>query len=456
MKTITNPTVCIIGAGPSGIAAAKNCQQYNIDFDIFEKNDKVGGNWVFNSKTGHSSVYENTHIISSKTLSEYEDYPMPDNYPDYPRHDQLQQYFENYSKHFGVYDKIKFHHTVDHITRDADGKWQVDYTDADGKKQHKIYDYLMVSNGHHWMPKYPNYEGEFTGKLMHSHDFKGVNDEWRGKKILVIGAGNSGCDVAVESARISKDVYMSMRSPQWFLPKFLLGVPSDTLLKSMEKLPATVRQKMLTKTLKIYSGDYESIGLPRNDKPVLSQHPTVNSDLIDYIRHGKIKIKPGVKRFNGKTVEFTDGTSQEFDIICCCTGFWTVFPFFDKDFIDFQHSEKVPLYRKMMHGDYDNLYFIGLFQPIGCIWPLADFQAKIACQEILGNYQRPKNIKQAIQHELDNPHYAFEGGQRHAVEVDYNAFRTELVADLASAGVKIPERKHQMTAPGFLMQMLRA
>lgn len=449
------PTVCIIGAGPSGIAAAKNCKQYNIDFDIFEKNDKVGGNWVFNSTTGHSSVYENTHIISSKKLSEYEDYPMPDSYPDYPRHDQLQQYFENYSKHFNVYDQIKFNHTIDHVERTKNGEWQVDYTDSDGTKQQKVYQYLMVSNGHHWKPKYPKYEGEFTGKFMHSHDFKGVNEEWRDKKILVIGAGNSGCDVSVEAARVSKHVCLSMRSPQWFLPKFLLGLPSDMLLKSMEKLSPTMRQKILTKTIKIYSGDYASYGLPRNTKPILSQHPTVNSDLIDYVRHGKIQPRTGVKRFDGKMVEFTDGTTEAFDIVCCCTGFWTVFDFFDKDFINFQHSEKVPLYRKMMHAEYDNLYFIGLFQPVGCIWPLADLQARLACQEILGNYQRPNNMQSAIKHELDNPHYQFESGQRHAVEVDYGTFRTELVTDLSSAGVHIPKREYNLSLKEVLLGLAK-
>lgn len=449
-----NKTVCIIGAGPSGIAAAKNCKDYNIEFDLFEKNDKVGGNWVFNSKTGHSSVYENTHIISSKKLSEYEDYPMPEHYPDYPRHDQLQQYFENYSKHFKVYDQIKFGHSVNHVERTADGQWQVDYSDEQGQKHQKIYQYLMVSNGHHWMPKYPQYEGEFTGSWMHSHDFKGVNDEWRDKKVLVIGAGNSGCDVAVEAARVSKNVYLSMRSPQWFLPKFLLGLPSDMLLKAMENIPSAIRQATLTKTLKIYSGDYASYGLPANTKPVLSQHPTVNSDLIDYVRHGKVKPKPGIKRLNGKTVEFTDGTSQEFDIICCCTGFWTVFPFFDPELINFQHSEKVPLYRKMMHADYDNLYFIGLFQPIGCIWPLADFQARLACQEIIGQYQRPKDMQAAIQHELENPHYNFEGGQRHAVEVDYNTFRAELISDLASTGANVPERDYHLSVRGLIAGLM--
>lgn len=448
--------VCIIGAGPSGITAAKNCQKNGISYDIFEKNDKVGGNWVFNSKTGHSSVYENTHIISSRTMSEYEDYPMPENYPDYPRHDHLQAYFENYSKHFGVYENIKFHHNVDHVTKNADGYWNVEYTDDQGQKHKQVYEYLMVSNGHHWMPKYPQYEGEFTGIWMHSHDFKGVTDEWRGKKVLIIGAGNSGCDVAVESARVSKDVFLSMRSPQWFVPKFMLGYPADILVKSLEKLSPKMRQMLLTKMVKAFTGNYADFGLPVNTKPMLTQHPTANSDLIDYVRHGKIKPKPAIQELDGREIHFVDGTVEEFDIVCCCTGFWTVFPFFDQEFIHFQHVDKIPLYRKMMHAEHDNLYFIGLFQPLGCIWPASDHQANLACQEILGKYKRPQDMHNAVKNEMDHPHYHFEGGQRHAAEVDYNDFRAELVSDLKSAGVHIPDRKPQVSITKLLKSLVTA
>ncbi len=448
--------VCIIGAGPSGITAAKNCQLNGIAYDIFEKNDKVGGNWVFNSKTGHSSVYENTHIISSRTMSEYEDYPMPADYPDYPRHDHLQAYFEDYAKHFGVYEQIKFHHSVDHVSKNTEGHWNVEYTDDQGQKHTQVYEYLMVSNGHHWMPKYPQYEGNFTGTWMHSHDFKGVNDEWRGKKILVIGAGNSGCDVAVESARVSKEVFISMRSPQWFVPKFMLGYPADILVKSLEKLSPKMRQILLTKMVKAFTGNYADFGLPVNTKPMLTQHPTANSDFIDYIRHGKIKPKPAIQKLDGKNIHFVDGSVEAFDIVCCCTGFWTVFPFFDQDFINFQHVEKIPLYRKMMHAEHENLYFIGLFQPLGCIWPASDHQANLACQEILGKYKRPKDMLKAVQHEMDHPHYHFEGGQRHAVEVDYNDFRAELVSDLKSAGVHIPERKPPVSMRKLLKSLVTA
>jgi len=431
--------ICVIGAGPSGITAAKNCIQSGLDVVVFEKNDKVGGNWVFNAKTGHSSVYENTHIISSKIWSEYEDFPMPADYPDYPNHRQLQAYFESYARHFGVYDHIRFNHTVQHITRTQEGLWEVRYLDDQGAEQTEIFDVLMVANGHHWDPKYPQYPGEFSGQFMHSHDFKGVTDDWRGKNVLVIGAGNSACDVAVESARVAGKVCLSMRSPQWFMPKFIFGVPSDVYAARVRWLPPAIRQILLTKLLRLIQGPYSRYGLPENTKPALSHHPTLNSDLLDYVRHGRVHPRPAIKALHGDEVEFVDGRREAFDIICACTGFWISFPFFDKSFINFRDVDRIPLYRRMMHARYDNLYFIGLFQPVGCIWPLADYQAKLACAEVTGRYRRPADIEARIRHEVENPHLKFDKGSRHSCQVDYHQFRKELKEELKQAGIDIGE-----------------
>ena len=429
--------VCVIGAGPSGLTAAKNCIENGLSVVVFEKNDRVGGNWVFNSKTGHSSVYENTHLISSKTWSEFEDFPMPESYPDYPNHIQLQAYFESYAKHFGVYSNIKFESSVQHVSRDRDGNWLVNWSDAAGNSQSDTFEYLMVANGHHNVPKYPEYPGNYTGKYLHSHYFKGVDDSWREKRVLVIGAGNSACDIAVEAARITKSVDMSMRSPQWFFPKFIFGQPGDVFAARSRWLPKKLRQYGLKILVRLIQGPYSRYGLPENTLLPLSTHPTLNSDLMDYIRHGRINPRPAIKSWDGLTVTFVDGSMREYDIICACTGFWTTFPFFDERFINFRDMAKVPLYRKMMHPDYANLYFIGLFQPIGCIWPLADYQAKLACLEILGKYERPRDIAARIKNEVEHPHFDFGPGQRHAMEVDYHTFRKELKEELKKAGVDI-------------------
>ena len=402
--------VCVIGAGPSGLAAAKSCLMSGLPVVVFEKNDRVGGNWVFNSATGHSSVYENTHIISSRAWSEFEDFPMPADYPDYPGHRQLQAYFESYARHFGVMDRICFGHTVQQVRKTADGGWQVDVLDASGQPQQHHFTHLMVANGHHWHPKHPDYPGTFSGRYLHSHDFKGVNDDWRDKDVLVIGAGNSACDVAVESARVAGRVAMSMRKPQWFMPKFFFGQPADVIGAGSARLPRALRAWSSTLLLKIMQGPYARYGLPQPQRHVFSMHPTMNSDLLDFIRHGRIEPRPGIARYDGDHVVFTDGRRERFDIVCACTGFWTVFPFFDPAFINFQHAEKLPLWRKMMHAEHPTLYFIGLFQPLGCIWPMADMQARLACAEITGRYQRPADLPAAIAHEMEHPHFDFEGG----------------------------------------------
>lgn len=429
--------ICVIGAGPSGIAAAKNCVEFGLDVVVFERGDKIGGNWVFNADTGHSSVYENTHIISSKAWSEYEDFPMPAGYPEYPRHNQLQTYFESYAQHFGVYEHIRFRHAVTHVSREADGRWRVQYKDSKQADHSDTFDALMVANGHHWDPRYPEYPGKFTGKFMHSHDFKRVTDDWRGKRVLVIGAGNSACDVAVETARLASKVCLSLRRPQWFLPKFLFGAPVDVYAARFQWVPTRLRQHLFGVTLRLLQGSYRNYGLPTPTRPAGTQHPTLNSDLLDFIRHGRVQPRPAVKALYGEEVEFVDGTREVFDIICACTGFRISFPFFDKSLVDFEHADRVPLFRRMMHARYANLYFIGLFQPLGCIWPLADYQAKLACAEIVGRYQRPADMEGAIQWEVAHPHTDFEHTARHSIEVDYHVFRRELRGELKKADIDI-------------------
>lgn len=429
--------ICVIGAGPSGLAAAKNCIEFGLDAVVFEQNDKVGGNWVYDARTGHSSVYENTHIISSKIWSEYEDFPMPASCPEYPRHDQLQAYFESYAQHFRVHERIRFRHTVERVERETDGRWRVRYRDPQGAAHSEHFDVLMVANGHHWDPKYPEYPGRFSGTFMHSHDFKRVTDAWRGKRVLVIGAGNSACDVAVEAARTAARVCLSMRRPQWFLPKFLFGVPVDVYVARFAWAPTRLRQWLFGRLLRWLQGSYQAYGLPVPERPVGTQHPTLNSDLLDFIRHGRVRPRPAVKALHGEEVEFADGAREAFDIICACTGFWISFPFFDRSFIDFRHVDRVPLYRRMMHALYPNLYFIGLFQPLGCIWPLADYQAKLACAEIVGRYRRPADMAAAIRRELEHRHANFDGSARHSTEVDYHRFRRELKRELRQAGIDI-------------------
>lgn len=429
-----SPTVCVIGAGPSGLAAAKNCLQARLDVTVFEQAAQVGGNWAYSERSTHSSVYATTHIISSRRLSQYDDFPMPADWPDYPSHRLLQQYFERYAQHFGVLPHVRFRHTVTRAAPTPEGRWSIAYTDADGAQHQASFDYLMVASGHHSDPVLPSIPGTFSGEFFHSHAFKRVDERYSGKQILVIGAGNSACDIAVETARVAARTCLSVRNGQWFVPKFMFGLPSDVFATRFNWLPPWLYRLTTSWTLRLVQGRNRDYGLPEPRRPLFSQHLTVNSELFYAIRHGEIHTRPGVASFDSDHVIFTDGRREPFDIVIAATGYRISFPFFDPALIDFSNALRLPLFKKMLHADHPRLFFIGLFQPLGCIWPLADHQARLAVAEILGAYKRPADMRAAIRHEQAHPHFPFEPTPRHAVEVDYHRFRRELLAELGNGG----------------------
>jgi pyruvate/2-oxoglutarate dehydrogenase complex dihydrolipoamide dehydrogenase (E3) component len=429
LKDVLGPNICIIGAGPSGLAAIKNAQEQGLaNITVFEKNNQIGGNWVYDEQNNHSSVYETTHIISSKRWSEFEDFPMPPDYPDYPSHAQLLSYFKSYAQHFDLNKYIRFNSTVLKVTQTYDKKWWVLFTNEEGTRE-ELFDYLLIANGHHWAPFLPTYDGVFDGELLHSHHYKKAAP-FKNKRILVVGGGNSACDVAVETSRVSSQTSISMRRGYHIFPKFIFGKPTDVAVAKIQWMPSWIRQKFISLVVRGLQGRYSKYKLMKPDCAPLELHPTINSELLYFIRHGKINPRPGISHFEGSRVHFVDGTESEFDVVIFATGYQISFPFFDSNVVDFSNAMQVPLYRKMMHADLDTLYFIGLCQPQGCIWPLADYQSKIVARIIAGTLERPKDLHKKIAQEMKKPHYKFKTHMRHALEVDYHRFRRELLAML--------------------------
>lgn len=421
-----NKRACIIGAGPSGITALKNLLDEGIDAVLYDRNQEVGGNWIFNEQESHSSVFETTHIISSKTLSQYADFTFDDFDPsvaDYPSHDELRRYFQAYARRFGLYKHIEFGTMVQRCHRVDDQTWEVTI-EQQGEARTEVFTDLVVCNGHHWQPRYPQYPGEFTGEFLHSHVYK-KSEPFRDKKVLVIGGGNSACDVAVETSRVSSQTSISWRRGYRIIPKFVMGVPTDVFGAHTYFLPTWLRTRMSDMLVNVMIGSNEKYGLPKTETKFGATHPTINSELLYKIRHGKVKPKVDIERFEGKTVYFKDGTHEEFDTIIACTGFVLVHPFFDKDFIDYS-AGPVPLYLKMFHESYRNLYFVGMFQPLGCIWPGAELQSKIMAREVAGKWERPKNIAKLCEREVTHPHYKQIGTPRHTITVDFHRFIKDL------------------------------
>ena len=418
--------ICVIGAGPSGITALKNLIDEGLDAVCYDLNKDVGGNWIYSEDESHSSVFETTHIISSKTLSQYADYTFDDfdkSVSDYPSHDELRRYFQAYASKFNLYPFIQFETLVKECKRNEEGNWVVTI-EQKGQELTQIFSDLVVCNGHHWLPRHPNYPGEFSGEYLHSHQFKKA-EPFKDKKVLVIGGGNSACDVAVETSRVSEKTAISWRRGYYILPKFLMGKPADVIGSRLTFLPVGLRNIFAGWLARISMGPNEAYGLPKNELKFGATHPTINSELLYKIRHGKIQPHGDIDHFDGKNVHFKDGTVKEFDTIIACTGYILAHPFFDESFLNYK-SGPVPLYLKMFHEKYTNLYFVGMFQPLGCIWPGAELQSKIMARELTGKWKRPANMAKLCEHEVTHPHMKQIDSARHTITVDFHKFVREL------------------------------
>ena len=421
--------VAIIGAGPSGITAIKNFADLGFEVTAFERCGGVGGNWRFNDPSGHSSVFETTHIISSKHTSFYEDFPLPESASDYPSHKELLDYFNGYADHFDIKKLIKFGTEVVSCNQRENSSWEVEWKNITSNEVTiEIFDALVVCNGHHHKPRYPEYPGEFSGELIHSHDFKS-SKPFKDKRVLVIGGGNSACDVAVETARVSASTSISWRRGYYLIPKFMYGLPVDLYALKNRWMPTFLRESYTKMMLEIFQGKNEDIGLQKPAQNLFGTHPTVNSELYYAVRHGKVVPQVEIEKYEGNTVHFKDGKKAEYDVIIACTGFKIKHDFFKKSFINYEEG-KTPLLHKMIPADIKNLYFIGLFQPLGCIWPGAELQSKLAAKHLSGQWIPNKPIKELIKKELANPDVKQIDTPRHTITVDDHSFRARLKKEL--------------------------
>jgi cation diffusion facilitator CzcD-associated flavoprotein CzcO len=357
----------IVGAGPVGLAVAKALKQNQIAYDQFEADDDVGGNW-------YHGVYRTAHIISSKLTTEYPDYKMPAHYPDFPSAQQMLDYLRDYARHFKLRGNIEFNTKLVMAHPLADERWEIEL--SNGEK--RIYKGLITCNGHHWDKRFPNYEGTFTGEYIHSKDYKDPQ-QLTDKRVLVIGGGNSACDVAAEAARVGKSCDLSLRRGYWFLPKTLFGKPiADS---PVTFIPVFIQRLFLRAMLRVVFGKYETYGLPKPDHKIFEHHPTLNNELIYYMKHGRIKPRKDVSRFEGNKVFFVDGSVSEYDIIVCGTGYHLSFPFLPKGIVPVDGGLAY-LYAGCVLPDYKNLYIFGTSQPRYGFGPLVTPGAELLCQMI--------------------------------------------------------------------------
>lgn len=416
---------CIIGAGAAGITAAKNLKEYQIPFDVIEREDEVGGNWYWGHP--HSAICHSTHLISSKKMSHFAGYPMPDDYPDYPSHRQMCAYLRAYARHFEIYPAIQFHTAVEWMERMEDGLWEVRLSNGEMRR----YRGVIIANGHLWDPQYPDYPGTFDGMILHSKDYK-TPDVLHGKRVLVVGAGNSGCDIIVEAAQHAAAAFHSTRRGYYYIPKYIFGKPIDEFGETAYKLglPLWLRQRIDMLLLRLYWGDLTRFGMPKPDHKILETHPIVNSQLIYYIGHGDIKIKPDVVELCGGSVRFADGSLEPIDLIIYATGFKISFPFIDPRHLNWSGFGP-KLYLHAFHPEYDNLFVVGLLQPDSGVFHLMDYQAQLIARFIHAQTHNPaaaakfRRLKATHQPDLRGG-VKHLGTARHFLEINHYSYQQQV------------------------------
>lgn len=409
------PRVCIIGAGGSGLALAKTLYHAGVPFDCFEKSDRVGGLWVFKNKSGMSAAYRSLHANTSRNRTSFSDFHFPADWPKFPHHSQVSLYLEAYVEWFGFKHKIQFEREAKQARQRPDGRWEVT---LDGGEI-RCYDALCVASGQLWSPTWPDRPpGQFAGAEFHSKDYVDPAEPFdlRGKKVIVVGFGNSALDIACELGRKENCdmVYLSTRRGRWVIPRQFgsrvwdsayphpaydpgkkSGPNFRAILRSL--LPRRLREWVRLRRLEAALGLPSQHGLPQPEESYFNCYPVISSELYQRVAAGDVAVKPDIAGYEGRTVRFVDGSSVEADAIVYCTGYKRDFPFFEGAPVE-GPKNSASLWMQIVDPERPNLFFVGFINP-GCgVMPMAEQQAIFVRDMLLGRFTPP--AKEAMRQEL--------------------------------------------------------
>ena len=365
----------VIGAGPSGLAAARALQQRGIRIDGYEASAGVGGLWDIENP--RSTMYASAHLISSRTTTEFAEFPMRSRV-DYPSHRELKDYFQEYADHFGLTGLYRFRTRVTAL-EPHEGGWNLTAVGETGKAETMWYAGVILANGTLAEPNVPTFPGEFAGDILHTSAYKHPA-QLHGKRVLIVGAGNSGCDIAVDAVHHAEMVDMSVRRGYYFVPRYIFGRPSDTLNQG-RPLPRPLKQFIDKRILQAFTGDPVRFGFPRPDYRIYESHPIVNTQILGHLGQGDLRIRADVSRFDGDTVHFRDGSSDDYDLVLLATGYLLDYPFVAREHLNWTGASP-HLFLNAFPPALNGVYVMGMVEASGLGWQGRYEQAELVAAYI--------------------------------------------------------------------------
>lgn len=421
----------VIGAGAGGLCAAKNLLADGIEVVVFEMGSHVGGLWVYENDSGLSPAYKSLRINSEAKVSSFRDFPFPPGTPLYPDHKEMARYFRAYADHFGLSGRIRFRSPVEAV-EPADGCFTLRLKDGTSE----TFDGVVVATGHQSTPRDPPELKPFTGEYLHAHGYR-TPEPFTNKRVLVIGPGNSGVDIAADICTVTERTVLCARSPVLIMPRLMFGVPNSRTLARLEKpwMPWWIRVRARAVLTRIFHGRMEQWGFRT---PTGRTHPISHPTLISHIAWQRVAVKPGIKTVAGREIEFVDGTKETFDAVIAATGYRTTFPYLAPNLSPLD-GHRLRLYNRVVHPLLSGLYFIGFFDVSGgSNIRMMDDQAEYIAAAASGRLKLPDTARMqaAINEDFAWAEKQFPGSPRYGLELDPYRYRKRLQRDYAASGIR--------------------
>jgi cation diffusion facilitator CzcD-associated flavoprotein CzcO len=420
--------IAIVGAGASGLAALRALTAKGLDATAYERGNAIGGVWTLEDRP--TAAYRSLHLITSRARTEFAEFPMPDGTPDYPARDDVGRYLEAYATRFGLHERVRLGNGVRTARRRDGGGWELELEDGSTETA----DVLVAANGHNEVAKWPEpaYPGDFAGEQLHALDYRDA-ENYRDRNVLVVGMGNSAMDIATDISHFAARTLLSTRRGTWVIPKRLLGQPADQVIRPWVAVhvPWRIRQPLSQFLLRVTVGPPERYGLPAPERGLFQAHPTITDTVLSRISHGRIAPKPGIRELAGDRVRFADGSEEPVDAIVWCTGYSVEIPFLDPALLG-PDPKELPLYKRVLHLDVDDLFFVGLMQSTGSAFPIVERQSQLLAGLLVNEWAppSPKEMREDCDRRRRRALRRWGDHGRPAMRVDFDGFMHELGREL--------------------------